>query len=667
MTVTVRYGEWVSPVTAVMATEGMSAGQIAAPAYVGTVGAEVWWTEPRPTEEGRMALVRRRADGSTETVLPTPWNVRSRVIEYGGRPWDAHTGADGVLLVFVNFADQRLYAYDADVPGAGPRPLTPVSTVGGGLRWAEPEIDVDRGEVRCVLEEFTGEGPSDVRRVIVAVPLDGSAQRDRSAVRELCDDGHRFVGGPRFSPDGSRAVWLAWDHPYMPWDAAVLRIAEVDVQGRLHRVRTLTGGPGDPIAQAEWAADGSLLVAAERTGWWNLYRVDPETGQAVALHPAEQEFAGAQRLGLRWFAPLPDGRVAVLRGLGAQRLALLDPVTGVVTEVPGERSEWLPQLAVSGDRVVGVAGGPAQPYEIVEYDLPTGDLRVVRAGQHAPVDRGYLPEPLARVFTGPDGERIHALLYPPRNVDHAGSGAGESDPPPYVVWVHGGPTMRAPVALNLEIAYFTSRGIGVVQVDHGGSTGYGRAYRERLRDQWGVVDVGDCAIVARAIVDEGLTAPGRVAIRGISAGGFTAAASLVATDAYACATLLCPILDLYGLASGQTHDFESHYLESLVGPLATVAQRYRDRSPAAHPERIDVPFLLLQGLDDPICSPEQSERFLSGMSGHPVPRAHLTFAGEGHGFRRQDTMVACLEAELSLYGQVFGFTPPGVPVLALRS
>jgi dipeptidyl aminopeptidase/acylaminoacyl peptidase len=231
------------------------------------------------------------------------------------------------------------------------------------------------------------------------------------------------------------------------------------------------------------------------------------------------------------------------------------------------------------------------------------------------------------------------------------------------VWVHGGPTGRAPLALNLEIAYFTSRGIGVVEVNHGGSTGYGRAYRERLREQWGVVDVEDCAAVARALADEGSAAPGRLAIRGLSAGGFTAAASLMSTDVYACATIQCPVLDLHDFASGETHDFESRYLDALIGPLAEVPERYRDRSPASHPDRFTVPFLILQGTADVICPPTQCERFLERMAGRDVPHAYLTFEGEGHGFRRQDTMITCLEAELSLYGQVWKFTPPTTPAL----
>jgi dipeptidyl aminopeptidase/acylaminoacyl peptidase len=317
--------------------------------------------------------------------------------------------------------------------------------------------------------------------------------------------------------------------------------------------------------------------------------------------------------------------------------------------------------------VIGTAASPRTSYEVVEFDTAPGRARVIGAAHRDAVDPAYLPEPVERVFGGPGGREIHAQVYPPRNPRFAVP-AGES--PPYAVWVHGGPTSRAPLVLDLEIAYFTSRGIGVVEVNHGGSTGYGRAYRERLREQWGVAEVEDCAAVARALAEEGTADGARLAIRGGSAGGWTSGASLVSTDVYACGTIKYPILDLYSWAAGDgTHDFESHYLESLIGPLAEVPERYRERSPAHHADRIRSPFLLLQGLDDVICPPAQCERFLEALAGpgNGVPHAYLAFAGEGHGFRREDTMITCLHAELSLYGQVFGFDPPGIPPLELGS
>ncbi|WP_246201682.1 LpqB family beta-propeller domain-containing protein [Streptomyces alboniger] len=647
MTQTRAYGSWPSPIDAELA-----ATHDGAPGYVGFVGAEAWWTEPRPTEGGRRALVRRLPDGEERSVLPAPWNVRSSVVEYGGRPWAGADRPEGPLLVFANFADQRLYAYEPDVPDAAPRPLTPLSAVGGGLRWADPVLRPDRGEVWCVLEEFTGEAPTDVRRVIAAVPLDGSAAEDRGAVRELSDGVHRFVTGPRVSPDGTRAAWIAWDHPRMPWDGTELILADVSPDGAFGAPRTFAGGPEESVAQVEWAADGRLLFSSDRTGWWNLYRAAPDDPTGVqALCPREEEFAGPLwQVGLTWFAPLDTGLIAVVHGTGATALGILDPETGEVVDAAGPWTEWASTLAAHGPRVVGVAASPRSAYEVVELDTCTGHARVVGAAHGDPVDPAYYPEPQIRTFSGPAGRTVHAHIYPPH---HPGHVAPDDELPPYVVWAHGGPTGRSPLVLDLAIAYFTSRGIGVAEVNYGGSTGYGRAYRDRLREQWGIVDVEDCAAVALALADEGTADRARLAIRGGSAGGWTTAVSLTTTDVYACGTIIYPVLDLAAFGSGETHDLESRYLDSIVGPLDEVPGRYAERSPLEHADRVTVPFLILQGLDDAVCPPAQSERFLARLAGRGIPHAYIAFEGEGHGFRRAGTMVRALEAELSLYAQVF--------------
>jgi dipeptidyl aminopeptidase/acylaminoacyl peptidase len=641
------------------------------PEYLAAAGDEVWWTAPRPAEGGRRTLMRLLpgGEGEAQSVLPAPWNVRNRVIEYGGTPFAvAPRPEGGPLLVFTHQADQRLYRFAPDEPGDGPQPLTPVSPVGGGLRWCDMTVLPERGQVLCVLEEFTGPAPTDVRRVPVTVPLDGSAAEDRGAVRELCAAEHRFVTGPRLSPDGRRAAWLAWDHPSMPWDGTWAMTARVAADGVFTDVRPVAGGPEESVVQVEWAADGTLLAATDRTGWWNLHRLDPDgAAEPVNLCPREEEFAGGMwRIGLTWFAPLAGGLIATVHGRGAQRLALLDPGTGELADAPGPWTEWYSTLAVAGTRVVGVAAGPRTAHEVVELDTATGHTRVLAAGHPDPVDPAYYPQPEARVFTGPDGREVHAHVLPPHHPEYA---APDGDKPPYVIWVHGGPTSRAQAVLDLEAAYFTSRGIGVAVVNYGGSTGYGRAYRNRLRESWGVVDVEDCAAVARALADEGGADPARLAIRGGSAGGWTTAASLTSPGTatlYACGTITYPILDLAGWATDETHDFESQYLESLVGPLADHPQRYRDRSPALHADRIRAPFLLLQGLDDPICPPVQCERFLAQLDGRGVPHAYLAFEGESHGFRRAETIATAVEAELSLYAQSFGFERPDVTVVELK-
>jgi dipeptidyl aminopeptidase/acylaminoacyl peptidase len=663
-TVPSPYGSWPSPIDArlVAAHDGR-------PEYPGAVGDEIWWTEPRPAEGGRRALMRLRPDGDgvAESVLPSPWNVRNRVIEYGGQPWaGAARPRGGPLVVFTHFADQRLYAVEPDGPDTGPRPLTPPAP-DGALRWCDPVVRPEHGEVACVREEATGPGPADVRRSLVAVPLDGSAATDPTRVRELTDGAHRFVTGPRYSPGGEHVAWIGWDHPSMPWDGTTVRVARVGPDGSLTDVRAVLGGPDESVTQVEWASDGSLLAATDRTGWWNLHRVDLTTGECVNLCPRAEEFGGGLwKIGLRWFAPLEGGLVAVLHGHGNQALGILDPETGTVADAHGPWTEWAPGLAVAGTRVAGIAAGPRSGYEIVELDTGTGHSRVVGCAHRDAVDPAYYPEPQERTFRGPGGREIHAHLYPPHHPERTGP---DGELPPYVVWVHGGPTSRVPMVLDLEIAYFTSRGIGVVEVNYGGSTGYGREYRNRLRESWGVVDVEDCAAAALGLAAEGTADPARLAIRGGSAGGWTSAASLVsplAEGVYACGTVTYPILDLTGWATGETHDFESRYLESLVGPLAEHPARYHDRSPVNHADRITVPFLLLQGLDDVICPPVQCDRLLERVDAARAPHAYLTFEGEGHGFRRADTIERAVEAELSLYLQTFGIERDDVPVVELR-
>ncbi|MFD7924117.1 prolyl oligopeptidase family serine peptidase [Streptomyces sp. NPDC059740] len=659
------YGTWASPIDA-----HLVATRDGRPEYLGTVGEEVWWTAPRPAEGGRRALVRLTAEGAEETVLPAPWDVRSRVIEYGGHPWAGAVTPDGPVVVFSHFADQRLHLFCPD-SAEPPRPLTPLSDVGEGLRWADPVVLPERGEVWCVLEEFTGPSQADVRRVLAAVPLDGSAAGDRGRIRELSDDRNRFVTGPRLSPDGGRVAWIAWNHPAMPWDGTHALLADVTAEGTLAEVRTVAGGPREAVAQVEWAPDGGLLYASDPDGWWNLWYLAAGAlapgapGAARQLGPkAAEEFAGGPlwRIGNRWFAPLPGGSIAVLHGLGDPVLGILDPVTGEVADVPGPWTTWANTLAVRDTRVVGLAGAADRSWEIVELDTRTGLTRAVAAHHTDDVDPAHYPKSFSRTFTGPGGREVHAHVHPPHHPDHTGP-SGEA--PPYVVWAHGGPTSRFPLVLDLEVAYFTSRGIGVVEVDYGGSTGYGRAYRERLRGMWGLVDVEDCAAVATALADEGTADPARLAIRGGSAGGWTTAASLAGTDVYACGVISYPVLDLLGWASGGTHDFESRYLETLVGPLADVPDRYRERSPLQHAEHVAVPFLLLQGLADVICPPVQCERFLAKVAGKGIPHAYLAFEGEGHGFRRESTLVRAVEAELALYAQTFGFVREDVPALEL--
>jgi dipeptidyl aminopeptidase/acylaminoacyl peptidase len=402
-----------------------------------------------------------------------------------------------------------------------------------------------------------------------------------------------------------------------------------------------------------------MLALTDPDGWWNLHRVGLD-GSVRNLTPCADELGGPLwRLGSRWFAPLGGGRHAVLRG---GTLAILDEDAGTVTDVDVPLAVWSDVLCAQGDIVAGIAASADRHATVVRLDLASGALTELTDQPRQP-DPAYLPEPVERVFQGPDGHDIPAYVYPPRNPDFA---APDGELAPYVVHVHGGPTSRVYGLLNDDFAFFTSRGVGVVAVNYGGSTGYGRRFRERLREEWGVVDVADCAAVAQALADEGTADPARLAIRGGSAGGWTTAASLTSVRTYRCGTSSFPILDLLAWAEGETHDFESRYLDSLIGPLPQARERYESRSPSNRVSELAGPILLLQGLEDEICPPEQAERFVAALTGSGIPHAHLAFEGEQHGFRRAENIRSALEAELSFYGQILGFTPPEVPQLPLR-
>ncbi|OZM72882.1 acyl-peptide hydrolase [Amycolatopsis antarctica] len=644
------YGTWKSPISA---ADVAAAGST--PQWPDVVDGEVWWAESRPAEGGRLALVRSGSDGLVEEMLPAPWNARNRVHEYGGRPWLVTGGT----LVFTNWDDQRVYV--RDLTSGDTRPVTPEPTVPQGVRFGDLRHGAE-GEVWAVREVGVGPRRADVSRDLVAIPLDGAGVRTLGA-------SHHFLSSPQLSPDGTHAAWLGWNHPAMPWDGTELCVAELGPGGELGRHRVVAGGPDVSVCQVEWESADTLLALADPDGWWNLHRVGLD-GQAHNLAPVTEELGGPLwKLGTRWFVPLGEGRHAVLN---SGRLALLDEATATVADVAAaaDLPVWS-AIAPFAAGVAGIAAGPRQENAVVHVDLTTATLTELtpRPGEAPSPDRlpdpAYLAVPEERVFTTAEGEPVPAYLYRPTNPAYTGA---EDELPPYVVHVHGGPTGRHSNVLDLDFAFFTSRGIGVVAVNYGGSTGYGRRYRERLREQWGVVDVADCVAVAEALVAEGIADPDRLAIRGGSAGGFTSAASMTTVRTYRAGTVKFPILDLYGWTGegGETHDFESRYLDGLVGPLPESEARYRDRSPINNADGLAGPVLFLQGLEDEICPPEQADRFVDSLRGKGVPHAYLTFEGEQHGFRRSATIIAALEAELSFYGQVLGFDTPGVPALDLQ-
>jgi dipeptidyl aminopeptidase/acylaminoacyl peptidase len=645
------YGSWPSPISA--ADVAKARLRLSHPTVHGD---SVWWQESRPDEGGRTTIMQNRG-GSNVELLPAPWDARTRVHEYGGRSFLPIHRTGGI--VFANHEDQRLHRLD---PGdAKPRPLTPEPAVPGGLRYADFVLSPDGAEVWCVCEGHTPGAEPRIRRAIVAVPLDGSAADDPAAVRELVT-GADFYAAPTPSPGGDYLAWVQWNHPRMPWDGTELRVGAVDEDGKVTAPRTVKGGLGESALAPVWRDDRGLYVVSDWPGWWNLYQVGLYGESPQALYPAEEEFAAPPwELGGMPYALLGDGRLAVLHGEGDQRLGLYDPDTLELAELTLPYTDWRPSLSADGSTVVGVAGGPSAPYAVVRVDIAAGKVQELRREPLPFADPAFLSVPQAEELEGQFGRPVHALIYPPASPMAEGPA---DELPPYVVFVHGGPTDRSSGVLDLERLYFTSRGIGVLEVNYGGSTGHGRAYRERLRRQWGVVDVEDVIAAARALAGSGRADPERIAIRGEGAGGWTALASVTGEGRFRAATAYAGICDLLSFAA-ETHDFESHYLHSLVGPLPGFQRAYEERSPLRKAEAAGCPVLLMHGTEDPIVPPAQSERFADALAAGKLPHAHLRFTGEGHGFRRAESIVTALESELAFYGQTLGFTPTGIKLIQL--
>jgi dipeptidyl aminopeptidase/acylaminoacyl peptidase len=679
MTDSAAYGTWKSPISAADVATGATSVS-----YPSLTGDEVWWQERRPSEGGRITIMAAAGGaGEPRELLPAPWNARNRVHEYGGKsylPVPSLGLAGGHDLVFANFADQRLYAAGASVEaGIEPVPLTPAE---GGFRFADLVLSPDETEIWCVRETtrplegaeppagFHVGGGVAVRREIVAVPLNGSAADDDTALRVLVS-GAQFFAFPTPSPDGTRLAWISWNHPNMPWDGTELRVGPAAGGLTVAGAELVMGGTDESVTAPRWRDDATLYVISDASGWWNLYEVAAAAGAAPrALHPLEEEFTEPLwQLGGRPFELLGDGRLVVQHGLGEYALALLDPSTGKLTDLPLAGYRTLTgDLTAAGTTIAAVAGGPQAPLSVLRVTAD-GAVEVIRKPGAAP-DPAYLPD--ARPIQlpgGPNGGVVHAIVYSPSN---AGTAGPPGELPPFVVHVHGGPTSHSLPLLSMEKAYFTSRGIGIIDVNYGGSSGYGREYRNRLRGQWGIVDVADAYSAALGLAAAGQADRARLGIRGGSAGGWTALAAVTSGPAltgtseavFSAATSYFGVSDLRPFVT-DTHDFESRYLDGLIGPLPEADDLYTERAPVGHVNELTCPILLLQGLDDPIVPPSQSEAIAADLAAHGIRHAYIAFAGESHGFRKAETVTAALEAELAFYGDVFGFTPPGVPPLEL--
>jgi dipeptidyl aminopeptidase/acylaminoacyl peptidase len=623
-----EYGSWASPFTA----ESLVADAVTLSTVRLGPDGRVLWLEARP-KEGRSVLVGDGAD-----LSPAPLSVRTRVHEYGG---GAYTVA-GNDVYASNFADNALYRLSPDAEPVLFHQLE-------GARYADGGYDPARGRLILVREDHRGEG--EAVNTLVALDLTSGAET-------VLVEGATFYAAPRVSPDGTRLAWLSWNHPRMPWDGTELWVADIDSDGRPGPATLVAGGPTESIAQPEWAPDGSLVLVSDRTGWWNLYRQPADAlGNAdatVPLLPMEAEFAEpAWVFGRSCYAIAPDGRIlASYTRNGDAHLLLLDPATGAPRRVRTPFTE-IEEVGAGDGFAVFVGGSATEPNTLVRLDFATMQTTVLRRSAPSPTDLAYISVAQPIEFPTEHGLTAYAFFYPATNPDFVGP---DGELPPLLVLSHGGPTAASTSTLRPLIQFWTSRGFGVVDVNYGGSTGYGREYRQRLTGTWGVVDVDDCVNAARYLVGEGLADPERLAIRGGSAGGYTTLCALAFHDYFKAGASYYGVGDAEALAR-DTHKFEARYLDSLIGPYPEAAALYRERSPIHHTERLSSALILFQGLDDKVVPPNQSETMYAAVKERGLPVAYLPFEGEGHGFRQAATIVRAAEAELAFYGAVFGFTP----------
>ncbi|MGF1596553.1 MAG: prolyl oligopeptidase family serine peptidase [Acidimicrobiales bacterium] len=648
MSSTRPYGTWPSPLSA----EHLAAGGVRVDG-VACRGDSVWWAELRPAEGGRAVLVRRRGDGEPVDVLPAPFSARTRVHEYGGGAW--WLGSTSVYV--ANWSDQRLYtmAIDDDGMVGEPVALTPEPPAPAAWRFADGREHPDGDWVVCVRERHRGD--EEAINELVAVPVGGGEPRIIGlGPTELADDipMSDFVAAPRFSPDGRWLSWIRWNHPQMPWDGTELCVAPVFGGLRLGNIQVVAGNEGEAIHGADWTSAGRLVYSTDRSGFWNLHAWRPGSNGDEPLTTLRGAEIGSPPwvFGTQRWTELSDGQLAVVTTTAATDAIAVVDHDGALH--PLDSAFVMVDALAATDRGTLVAQGssPLELGAVCELDVDGSVVAVHRPPDDLGVDPAWFSTGTSVVYESGD-RRAQAFVYLP-------TGPGLSGPadqlPPLVVMGHGGPTAHAAPALNLRIQYWTSRGFAVADVNYGGSSGFGRGYRRLLDDAWGVVDVEDCVAIAERLAADGVVDPARLAIRGGSAGGFTVLLALMRSDTFAAGTSLYGVADLEALAR-DTHKFESRYLDGLIGPYPQRIDRYRERSPISHVDELSCPLLVLQGMEDEIVPPNQSEAIVGALAAKGIPHAYVTFEGEQHGFRQAANIVRSYEVELWFYGRVFGFEP----------
>ena len=634
MPTTAPYGSWKSPITTDLILSGaIGLGQVVLD------DEDIYWLEMRPSEGGRMVIVKQAPETDTEPqpepvdVTPEPFSVRTRVHEYGG---GAYLVNDSVVY-FSNFSDQRLYRQD---PGEEPKPITPETDT----RYADGCFDATRNRIICVREDHASVG--EPVNSIVAVDAEGNAEQ------EVLFQGSDFCSNPRISPDGRTLCWLTWDHPNMPWDGTKLYSARFNDNGKLGEPHLVAGSTTESIFQPEWSPDNVLHFVSDRSGWWNLWR--SEKGQLWPLTKLEGEFGKPQWVfGSGTYSFASDELIACsYTENDAWKIAMLHIPSKMLLAIETPYTEMgRGDFKVGDGKIVFIGGAPSLPMSVVQVDLASSKWWELRKAHDLGIDYGYFSTAQPVEFPTENGQTAHAFYYPPKNGDFEWP---TDEKPPLLVKSHGGPTGSAGTALDLGVQFWTSRGIGVLDVNYGGSTGYGREYRERLNGDWGVVDVDDCCNAALYIVSQGDADPDRLAIDGGSAGGYTTLAALTFKDVFKAGASHYGVSDLEALAK-ETHKFESRYMDGLVAPYPEGKDLYQERSPINHTEQLSCPLILFQGLEDQIVPPNQAEMMFDAVRAKGIPTAYIPFEGEQHGFRRSENIKRALEAELYFYSKVFGF------------
>ncbi|WP_293122697.1 S9 family peptidase [Microcoleus sp. bin38.metabat.b11b12b14.051] len=634
------YGSWKSPITSDLIVSGtVGLGQIAID------GDDIYWVEGRPSEAGRSVLVRRTPDGKITDVTPPPFNVRTRVHEYGG----ASFAVASSTIYFSHFADGRIYCQTLD---SQPETLTPAAN----CCYADMIVDPKGNRLICVREDRSGDG--EAVNTIVSINLADGANI------QILTQGNNFYASPRLSPDGSQLSWICWNHPNMPWDGTELWVAEINADGSLGEKNLVAGGVDESIFQPEWSPDGVLYFVSDKSNWWNFYRTPLPRGEAkreTSLREQQEieplcdmaaEFGLPQWVfGMSTYAIISENQIiCTYTQQGKWHLASLNLATKQLTNIETGYTD-ISSVKARGEIVVFLAGSPIASTAIVQLNLATTQREIMRKSSDLSIDAGYLsvPEPLD--FPTENGLTAFGFFYPPKNQDFAAP-AGEK--PPLVVKSHGGPTAATSSSMNLRIQYWTSRGFAVLDVNYGGSTGYGREYRRRLQDSWGIVDVDDCANGAKYLAEKGLVDNARMAIAGGSAGGYTTLCALTFRDVFKAGASYYGVSDLEALAT-DTHKFEARYLDGLIGPYPERKDLYVARSPIHSAERLSCPVIFFQGLEDKVVPPNQAEMMVEILKAKGLPVAYVAYEGEQHGFRRAENIKRTLDGEFYFYSRVFGF------------